>query len=160
MNATRIFSSAIILGMLGASLAQAAPPAKARGDYRPNFGRIQSSSSWSGTRYRAPVVRSAPVIASPAPTIVAQAPTEIRRFSYAPQAPAATSAPTVVNPCPPVTTVESGRRFSYAPAPAVEPVPVVRSYQPAYNRPAYRSGGGGRDLWALPKTDARKYSSR
>jgi hypothetical protein len=157
MNATRMFSLAIVLGMLGASFAHAAPPAKARGDYRPNYGRVQRSSSWSGTRYRAPVVRSAPAYA---PAVIAQAPTEVRRFSYAPQAPAVTTAPTVVNPCPPVTTVESGRRFSYAPAPAVESAPVVRSYQPAYSRPVYRSGGGGRDLWALPKTDPRKYSSR
>jgi hypothetical protein len=158
MNATRILSAALLLGALGASLAHAAPAvgtAKARGDYGANFGTAPSSSGWSRTHYVAPT-RSAPAVVAPAPTAVAQAPQEVRRFSYAPQAPAATSAPT---PCPPATQAVSGRRYSYAPAPAVESAPVVRSYQPAY-RSSRRSTGGHRDLWALPKTDPRKYSSR
>lgn len=163
MNASRTFTSVIVFGLLGATVAQAGPvigTAKARGDYGSNFGRVQSSSSWSGVRYRAPVVRSAPAYASPAPTVVAQAPAEGRRYSYAPEGSVSPPAPVAANPCPPDATVESGRRYSYAPAPAVETTPAVRSYQPAYSRPAVQSRAAGRDLWALPKTDARKYNSR
>jgi hypothetical protein len=89
-----------------------------------------------------------------------EAPVEARRFSYQP-APAATAAPSSSSPCDAATTVapETGRRYSYEPAPSAQPAP---SYQPSsvYSGVNRSQSGGGRDPWALPKTDPRKYSSR
>lgn len=168
MNAKLMFHSVLALGLMGAALAEAGPvigTAKARGDYSSNFGQSRgySSRAQSGYRYSAPIVRTAPPAqyrpANP-PVVVAQAPVEARRFSYQP-APAATATPSSSSPCGAATTAapETGRRYSYQPAPSAQP---AQSYQPSYgdsgvNRSQSR---GGRDLWALPKTDPRKYSSR
>jgi hypothetical protein len=168
MNAKLMFLSLLAFGLTGAALAEAGPvigTAKARGDYSSSFGQSRgySSRAQSGYRYSAPIVRTAPPAqyrpANP-PVVVAEAPVEARRFSYQP-APAATAAPSSSSPCDAATTVapETGRRYSYEPAPSAQPAP---SYQPSSGHSGVNrsQSGGGRELWALPKTDPRKYSSR
>jgi hypothetical protein len=161
MNAFRFLMLSLAIVAVAASTAQSAPvgTSKARGVFNSGGWESGGGRSFSRQAYRAPAVRSyAALTATTAPaTIVAQAPVEARRYSYAP--PAAVRSV----PCPPVTaapsTANAGRRYSYAPA--IEPagrVPVQRYYVPSYSR----STGGGRtvDRWALPKTDPRKYNSR
>lgn len=167
MNAKLMFHSLLAFGLLGAAVAQAGPvigTAKASGDYGSSFGqsRTYSSRARSGYRYSAPLVRTAPPAqyqqAHP-PVAVAQAPAEGRRFSYQP-APAATAAPTASAPCgaKATTAPETGRRYSYQPEPSVESAPAQ---QPSYGQSEVNRShsSGGRDLWLLPKTDPRKYSS-
>jgi hypothetical protein len=157
MNARGILglSTLIVLTMVAA--AAAAPGTnKARGVY--NRGGWESGGGPARHRYtqRAPAtIYHAPIVRSLEAPQVAQAPAEGRRFSYAP------SGQVVASPCPPVT-VDNGRRYSYAPStPAVTPPSTApRTY---YSQPIYSSGrpsSGHRDLWALPKTDPRKYNSR
>jgi hypothetical protein len=169
MNARKLFASMLAVAVLGVSIAQAAPAigtAKARGDYRPGAYSAQRSSGYrSAFARRAPVYRShsAPVVASPSP-MVAQAPAEGRRFSYAPSTGAVTT-----NPCPPVATVpQASRRYSYAPEATVAPAPTVAS-APTVTPRAYTGGSSyyrapsrssSTPLWALPKTDARKFNAR
>jgi hypothetical protein len=164
----KTLSTLMVLGLIGIGTVQAGPvigTAKARGDYSSNLGQSRSYSSQarSSYRYATPMVRTAPPAqyrqAAP-PVAVAQAPAEGRRYSYAPQA----SQPATTAPCPAANSAapEATRRYSYQPAPAVEPAPTHVDRQPGYVQ-----GGGsssrnrsGRDLWSLPKTDPRKYSSR
>lgn len=168
MNAKLMIHSLLALGLLGAAVAQAGPvigTAKARGDYSSDAGQSRSYSARarSGYRYSSPMVRTAPPAqyrsVNP-PVAVAQAPVEGRRYSYQP-APAAAAAQSASTPCGVTTTAapETGRRYSYQPEPSVQSTPA---HQPSYghsgvNRSPSR---GGRELWALPKTDPRKYSSR
>lgn len=170
MNAKNLVSSLIALGLIGVSVAQAGPvigTAKARGDYSSSFGQSRSYSTRarSSSRQYAPIVRTAPPAqyraASP-PVAVAQAPAEGRRYSYSP-VPSATSAPASHAPCggAAVPAPEANRRFSYQPSTTVESAPV-RTYQPShdYNGVNRSRNGNGREQWALPKTDPRKYSNR
>ena len=156
MNARRILglSSLIVLAMVTA--AAAAPGTnKARGIY--SGGGWESGGGPARHRYtqRAPATYRAPIARYVETPQVAQTPAEARRFSYA------LSGQVVTNPCPPVT-VDSGRRYSYAPStPAVAPqTSTPRMY---YSQPHYSTGsrsGGNVDRWALPKTDPRKYNGR
>ena len=164
MNARNLFTTLFAAALLGASTAQAwaaVGTAKARGDYRPGAYKVQRDSG-NRTTYarRAPVYRSttAPVVASPTP-MVAQAPAEGRRFSYAP----ATNDAVAGTPCPSTATVpQDGRRYSYAPAEAsASPtVSAPRVYGGGSGYSRSRSSSGPKGLWALPKTDPRKFNSR
>ena len=169
MYAKNLLSTLMALGLIGISTAQAGPvigTAKARGDYSPNWGQSRSYSSRGGSSYRyaMPAVRTAPPAqyrqAAP-PAEVAQATTEGRRYSYQPTVPAAPSASA---PCVAVAPADPDptRRYSYEPAPTAEPAPAQAHRQPSYGYGGVSSSRsrGGRDLWALPKTDPRKYSSR
>jgi hypothetical protein len=159
MNAKRIMGLSLLIVSAMVAVAAAAPGTnKARGIY--NRGGWESSGGPARHRYtqRAPATYHAPIVrATPAPQ-VAQAPVEGRRFSYAPADQAVTW-----SPCPPVTSVESGRRYSYAPSTGAAVVPQASAPRVYYSQPRYSTGRrstGHRDLWALPKTDPRKYSSR
>lgn len=166
MYARNTFASLALLGLLvtSAAAAPAIGPAKARGDYRPGAWQVQRSGSYDRSYSRSAVPAGTVQHAYTAPTApapaVAQAPSEVRRFSYAPQTSAAGATPVVANPCPQVAPSESGRRYSYAPAPEVHSAPAVDAYQPHYGTSGRVRSGGSRELWALPKTDPRKYSSR
>ena len=165
MNVRYLMSMFAVAGILAAGAAHAAPTvgtAKARGDYR-SFSQTQQSTARSQPMYRrsAPMTHSAPMIVqsrsamvAPAPA-VAQAPSEARRFSYDPA-----TATLTTTACPPsTTTVDSGRRFSYAPeSMGAVSSPGVYSSGPGYSRS--RTGAAHVDRWALPKTDPRKYNGR
>ena len=156
MKARRILGLSPLIMLTMVAAAAAAPGTnKARGIY--SRGGWESGGGPARHRYsqRAPATYNAPIVRSVEAPQVAQAPAEGRRFSYAP------SGQVVTSPCPPAT-VDSGRRYSYAPStPAVAPQSTApRMY---YSQPSYSSGrrsSGHRDLWALPKTDPRKYNSR
>jgi hypothetical protein len=169
MNARKTFFLSLAVALTAVSATQAGPVVgtnKARGDFSRGGWEMQSgraARSQPAYRYSAPVYRAPAIQTAPAP-MVAQAPEEGRRFSYAPSTPAAAGVP-----CPPAqaqaTTVEEARRFSYAPstetavAPSVEPAPRIYSSP----RPSYSAGGRSRlsvERWALPKADPRKYSTR
>ena len=117
--------------------------------------RSYARPAYSGRVYRAPVV-----VATPAP-MVATAPTEGRRFSYAPAAAAAAPCPNGVSTVP---TTDGARRFSYAPAPEATVAPAPTTAPRVYStRPSYsgRSRGGWTNpQFPLLKTDPRKYNSR
>ena len=158
MNVRKTLVLSSVLALTAVSAVQAAPGTnKARGVY--NSGGWESggtSRSRSSHSYRAPVVQSAPA------PMVAQAPEEGRRFSYAPSGSVVTGSPcpTVQGPAP---AVDSGRRYSYAPEAESTVAPSVSSPRTYYSRPSYSAGGrsgGNVDRWALPKTDPRKYNSR
>jgi hypothetical protein len=123
------------------------------------WGSQSSSRSFARSR---PMYRStAPVIVrtEQAPSAVAQAPAEQRRFSYEPSRQAE-----AVTPCPPATTStrpapataqRSGRAFSYEPSMSSDTgQPAVRSYS------APRMRSSRTPLYLLPKTDPRKYNAR
>lgn len=159
----------VAIALLAPSLGQAGQTlgtAKARGDFRP-FAEANRSTARSVTRsrpvyrYSAPqsasaIVRSAPVIREVPGPVVAQAPTTdaARRFSQAPAG--ETGSVSTAKPCPeraPVASQpSSGRRYSYAPAPASSGN-FSRSY-------SSNSGRSSTPTWALPKTDSRKFNSR
>jgi hypothetical protein len=170
MKSRSLITLSIFMGALTAGSAAAAPlvgTAKARGDYRPGAWRQSSSGYARSYSYRAPARYSAPVVQSAPAPMVAHAPDEGRRFSYAPSAAAS-------NPCgfghgqaqAAPAPVNENRRFSYAPAPepAAAAGPVARDYyQPRYrySRPSYSSGGrsqGPVNRAILPKTHPRKFS--
>jgi hypothetical protein len=148
-NASALFA---LTAWLAAGPALAAPvgTAKSLGDYRPFWQSQFGSTSPSYQSYARPVcVRTAP--AAPTPAAVAPAP------APAP-APAVAQAPS------------GGRRFSYEPstattggatAAAVAPVNVMAPAAPAHAyRHAHRTARHATvNRWALPKTDARKYTT-
>ena len=117
--------------------------------------RSYSRPAYSGRVYGAPAVAVAP------DPMVATAPTEGRRFSYAP-------APAAAAPCPNGTatalTTDGARRFSYAPepestvAPAPMTAPRVSSTRPSYS--GRSSGGSTNPQFPLLKTDPGKYNAR
>jgi hypothetical protein len=158
MNAKKTLGLSLLLVFATVAVAAAAPGTnKARGIY--SGGGWESSGGPARHRYTqsAPATYRAPIERAAAAPQVAQAPAEGRRFSYAP------ADQVVASPCPPVTTADSGRRFSYAPSTAAVATPQASAPRMYYSRPSYstgRSSSGHRDLWALPKTDPRKYSSR
>ena len=163
MNARKNLALSVLILLTAVSAAAAAPGTnKARGIY--NTGGWESTGSGrarSSYSYRAPATYSAPVVQAAEVPQVAQTPVEGRRFSYAPSGSAVTG-----NPCSPVqapvTPVDSGRRYSYAPGVESTVAPSVSS-RTYHSRPNYstRSGSGGNvDRWALPKTDPRKYNGR
>jgi hypothetical protein len=173
MNARNFVTAGLAFIVLAAGVAQARQPigtAKARGDYS-GYSATRSQRGMAGSRstyrYRAPTRRTAPMIVAapvtPAPAaVVAQAPVESRRFSYAPAPAVEAAAPATTSPCVPSAAAPSAaRRYSYAPATGTSVSRVPRAY---YGGSRYSRGGGGRshatDLWALPKTDPRKYNSR
>jgi len=168
MYAKKLLSTLVALGLIGVSVAQAGPvigTAKARGDYGANWGqsRSYSSRSRSSYRYAAPIVRTGQPAQyrQMAPSaVVAQAPVEGRRYSYKPtvdtesaSAPCAAAAP---------AASQQTRRYSYQPSPRADVAPIQVYRQPNYGHDSANSSRnrGGRELWALPKTDPRKYSSR
>ncbi len=143
----KTYKSLILSAVIGSMIASAAMAGnvigteKARGHIggygwtQLHEGRHHVNRGSQAVRYQSQpmVVQSAP---STAPTQVAQAPAEGRRFSYAPSTDSAASAP-------PASIAPSG-------AP-------TRSMQPTYSRSTHQ---GHVDKWALQKTDSRKYSSR
>ncbi len=172
MNARKSFTLFFALAMTAASAVEARPTVgtnKANGIYTGNGWTSQRvAQSRPSYRYRAPApsyrYRTPAVQVAPAP-MVAQAPIEGRRFSYAP-APSATSSV----PCPPgqatasAAAVNGARRFSYAPAPEATVAPAPASAPRVYSRrPSYsgRSGSGSTvPRFPLLKTDPRKYNTR
>lgn len=122
--------------------------ARAR-SYRPSRSIVRSYRTTS------PVI----VRTEPAPSAVAQAPTEERRFSYEPSQEA-----NAATPCPPVsastqpapaTAQRSTRAFSYEPSAGTDTgQPAVRSYS------APRTRSSRTPLYLLPKSDPRRYNAR
>ena len=192
MNARIYLASFFVVVVLGVGITEAKPiigTAKARGDYR-GWNASQSTQSIRRSRsthpFRSPAIQSSPTIAqspaavSPAPQVaqaqtaqVAQAPTESRRFSYAPATDPATRAGVVGDGSSASTNVppQGDRRFSYAPTEsAVTPTgatPVLCA--PLTTAPRVHSSNLGSsrscrgttslDRWALPKTDSRKFNN-
>jgi hypothetical protein len=159
MNARRVFTLSLLILLATASAAAAAPGTnKARGVYN-RFG-WESNGGSARHRYaqRAPATYHAPLVRSVESPQVAQAPVEARRFSYAPAPQGGVSVP-----CPPAPAVDNGRRYSYAPATEAAAAPQSTAPRVYYSRPSYGTrvrSGGQADLWALPKTDPRKFNSR
>jgi hypothetical protein len=162
MNARKTLAVFAVLVLTSVEFASAAVNnVNSRGQFVPMGSnqmaarRSYARPSYSGRVYRAPAV-----VATPAP-MVATAPTEGRRFSYAP-------APAAAAPCPSATatapTTDGARRFSYAPAldatvtPAPAVAPRVNSTRPSYS--GRSSSRSTLEQWQLPKTDSRKYLSR
>ena len=173
MNSRKVISlsamfALTLIGAMGTATA-AVNNMTASGGFRP-----MNSGSWSGGRsrsanyhrayaYRAPATVR-PQIASSA-TQVAQAPSEGRRFSYAPSTGQAVSSGCGAAVAPSTATVtESARRFSYAPTTdgAVQAAPMAPSYSsPSHGRRGMSSSRSATpELWSLPKTDPRKFGSR
>ena len=174
MNARRTIAVFAVLVLTSVEFASAAVNnVNSRGQFVPMGSnqvaarRSYSRPSYSGRVYSAPAVVATPMlatapatIATPAP-IVAAAPTEGRRFSYAP-------APAVVQPCPSATSTvpktDGARRFSYAPAPEANVAPAPMAAPRVYStRPSYSGRSGTRSTgsqFPLLKTDPRKYSTR
>ena len=141
MNARKSIALFIVFSLLGMNAMQAGQPlgtAKARGDYR-SYSQAQQSGSRArpAYRYSAPIVRSTPAIRAEQAPVVAQAPSDARRYSVAPstdeKAVTSSKAPT---PCPSASSVtSSGRRYSG------------------------NSGRTSKPAWSLQKTDPGKYSN-
>ena len=143
---TLVFSA--VIGSASTSLATAGQvigTEKARGHFggfgwtQLHEGRQHVDHGHRAVRYQSQpaIVQSTIVAPAAAPTTVAQAPTEGRRFSYAPSTDAAVSQP--------AATVATS---------SVQPMTV----QPTYSRATHHRHSV--DKWALQKTDPRKYSSR
>ncbi len=138
MSRSSITWSLLIVSLIAVNAALAGQrigTAKARGDYSP-FGQTRPNVARYGRSYRwnAPVVQTAP-----APS-VAEAPAEIRRFSYDPSTGATSSDVDQSQAAAPVIS-EGGRFFN---------PPVKRGY----SRGSIRSN---MPAWALQKTDPQKY---
>jgi hypothetical protein len=171
MNARFAVTSLFAIVVVGLSALQAAAAvgtAKARGDFsswQANTPTRSVARSRPAPRYfRAPVQTAPAIVAAPVQPLetaapqVAQAPTTGQRFSYAP-APA-TAAPAATTPCPELAVApQAGRRYSYAPQATVAPATSAPAYAsgPVYSRAPRVSST---PLWALPKTDARKFNAR
>jgi len=162
MNARKTIALFAVLALTSLEFASAAVNnMNSRGQFVPMGSnqaaarRSYSRPAYSARRYRAPAV-----IATPAP-MVATAPAEGRRFSYAP-------APTASAPCHNATaaapTTDGARRFSYAPAPEPTVAPAPMTAPRVYStRPSYsgRSNGGSTNpQFPLLKTDPGKYNAR
>lgn len=169
MNARKVFLLVLAISLVGPSVGQAGQAvgtAKARGDFR-SYSQAQQSVARSVRRsqpaYRYSAPRSAPVIVEspvirdvPGP-LVAQAPVaEARRFSESPAAETEAAATSSNEPCPQTSAIaapsSSGRRYSYAPAPASS-----GNYSRSFSG---NSGQSSTPSWSLPKTDSRKFNSR
>ncbi len=100
-------------------------------------GRHHANYGERAVRYESRPVIVQSTAAAPAPTAVAQAPAEGRRFSYAPTTDAATSQPATTSP--PLVVQSTATQPSY------------------YHAATHHLSA---DKWALQKTDPRKYSSR
>jgi hypothetical protein len=159
MNAQKTFAAVAVLVLTSFSSASAAVGnVNSRGQYFPMGTNGVSAARSYAPAYSAQAYRAPMVTATPAPQ-VATAPTDARRFSYAPS-------PVVSNACQPgtasATAASNARRFSYAPdaASAVTASPTTRNvYLPSirYSRGASRPTV---EAWQLPKTDPRKYNPR
>jgi hypothetical protein len=162
MNARKTIAVFAVLVLTSVEFASAAVNnMNSRGQFVPmGSNQVAARRSYSRPSYSGRVYQAPAIVTSPAP-MVATAPTEGRRFSYAP-------VPAVAAPCPndaaTVPTTDGARRFSYAPAPdsTVAPAPTttprVYSTQPSYSgRSASRSTGS---QFPLLKTDPRKYNTR
>jgi hypothetical protein len=173
MNARKLFTLVVILTFSAIAAAPAGAGVgtnKARGIYSGGGWTSMSGSvrTGGGRGYNAPatsyVYRAPAIRVAPAP-MVATAPTEGRRFSYAPApAPAASRVPCINGRVAAATPAPTARRFSYAPAPeaSVSPAPTyaprVDSTRPSYSG---RSGSGTTiPRFPLLKTDPRKFNTR
>jgi len=166
MNARKTIAVFAMLALTSAGSAFAAVNnVNSRGQFVPMGSNLNARHSYSRPAYRGQgsrgyVYRAPAIVAAPAP-MVASAPTEGRRFSYAPAAPTVTTG----TPCPTdaatAPATNGARRFSYAPEASATTTPapaVTRYYAP---RPSYsnRSSGSNVERWLLPKTDPRKYTT-
>lgn len=142
-----------------ASSAAAAGPSLGFSKGKPYYGASNQRASQSRMRSQSMYRSTAPVIvrSESAPSAVAQAPTEERRFSYEPsqRVQAGRPCPEVVVTEPAPATAErptqTYRRFSYEPGIERSAEPSVRTY----SRPMRRSSPT--PAYLLPKTDPRKY---
>jgi hypothetical protein len=162
MNARKTIAVFAVLALTSVGSASAAVNnMNSRGQFVPMGSnqaaarRSYSRPAYSARRYRAPAV-----MATPAP-MVATAPTEMRRFSYAP-------APAAASPCHHAASAapatDGARRFSYAPTPEATVTPAPATAPRVYStRPSYSGRSGGRATvgrFPLLKTDPRKYNTR
>jgi hypothetical protein len=166
MNARKTIALFALFGlMLGGSATAAVNNMTSRGGFVPMGSKqaVSRSTASRGYAYRAPAARSTPTVAYSQPSVVAQAPPEGRRFSYAPSTDQQVGGPCAAANAP-STAADPNRRFSYEPAPAstVQSAPSTPVYSaPAhYSRGPSRSGRAAVELWQLPKTDPRKYGGR
>jgi hypothetical protein len=138
---TLVLSLAFVLAA-GSAFAAAPVTSKARGIYGNSYGWVSSGGGRSHRSYgyrastaycppAASVATAVPAAPAAPAAIVAQAPVEGRRFSYAPTAEASAPAMTA---------------------------PRTYSSHPSYSGGGGRRSSI--DRWALPKTDPRKYNSR
>jgi hypothetical protein len=162
MNARKTIAVFAVLALTTVEIASAAVNnMNSRGQFVPmGSNQVAARRSYARPSYSGRVYRAPAVIATPAP-MVAAAPTEVRRFSYAP-------APAAAAPCPKgtatVPTTDGARRFSYAPAPESTVAPAPAAAPRVYTtRPSY-SGRSATSSAASPfpllKTDPRKYNTR
>lgn len=167
MNARKSFVLFLAVSLLGTSIGQADQAigtAKARGDFR-SYNQAQRSAARCVTRSRpayrysaprsAPVIVESPVIREVPGPVVAQAPTDGRRFSQTPAMENEAATTSSTKPCSEPSSAaatSSGRRYSYAPTAGYSASPVRR-----YSGNARQSS---RPNWSLQKTDPGKYNAR
>jgi hypothetical protein len=162
MNARKTIAVFAVLAWTSVEFASGAVNnMNSRGQFVPmGSNRVAARRSYARSSYSVPVYSAPAVIATPAP-MVATAPTEGRRFSYAP-------APAAAAPCPNGTatapTTDGARRFSYAPAPESTVAPAPATAPRVYSaRPSYSGRSESRSTvsqFPLLKTDPRKYNTR
>jgi hypothetical protein len=151
--------AALLTIQLFASNVSAAGPSLGFPPGKPYYGSSNQRASQSARRSRPMYRNTAPVIVrtESAPSAVAQAPTEERRFSYEPSqhVQAGTPCPEGVVAEPAPATAErptrTYRSFSYEPGIEPSAGPAVRTY----SRPMRRDSQ--KPAYLLPKTDPRKY---
>jgi hypothetical protein len=162
MNARKTIAVFVMMALTSAASASAAVNnVNSRGQFvRMGSNQVAARRTFSRPAHSGCVYRAPAVIATPAP-MVAAAPVEGRRFSYAP-------APIVSAPCPTATATapatDGARRFSYAPAPESTVAPAPATAPRVYStRPSYSGRSGSRstiERFPLLKTDPRKYNTR
>ena len=162
MNARKTIAVFAVLALASVEFASAAVNnMNSRGQFVPmGSNQVAARRSYSRPSYSGRVYRAPTVIAMPAP-MIATAPTEGRRFSYAPS-------PVATAPCPNATatvpTTDGARRFSYAPAPKSTVAPAPTTAPRVYStRPSYSGRSQSRSTvgqFPLLKTDPRKYNTR
>ena len=133
------------------SAAQRDAGAKMRGEFGTGFDRRPVARSTMAYR-----TYQAPAVAMPAPRapLVAEAPQQARTFSYEPR----TEVRAPVQ-CQAQAPAVNERVFSYEPVQPVAPAYRSYSYEPNYGTGTVQQERRSRiPSYALPKTDARKFS--
>lgn len=162
MNAGKTIAIAIAMGLMSAPIATAAVNNVTSSGRIVPMGSLRISRNYA---HRTAVGRPSPTTGSTQPVVVAQTPTEGRRFSYAP-----TDSPEAAGPCAAggaasaPTATNKSRRFSYDPSmqsgPTASPAVPVYSSRHHAGRPSTRNSQSSVERWQLQKTDPRKYSTR
>ena len=165
MNARKTIAVFAVLALASVEFASAAVNnVNSRGQFVPmGSNQVAARRSYSRPSYSGSVYRAPTIVTAPAP-MVATAPTDVRRFSYAPATTVTSSSPCSQVPVTASAPATDGtRRFSYAPtleatvAPAPTAAPRVHSTRPSYS--GRSRSGSTNSQFPLLKTDPRKYSN-